>query len=157
MLTAQGPRTDLNSTTTYIYYTCTTGTQCGEIQTITDALGHVTTFNTYNAHGLPLTITDPNGVVTTLSYDLRQRLLSRQIGTETTTYTYYPTGLLKLVTLPDSSTILYAYDAAHRLTDITDGLGNHIQYTLDNMGNRTAENTYDPSSVLRRTHTQRIS
>ena len=154
MLTAQGPRTDVNSTTIYAYYTCTTGYQCGEVQTITDALGHITTFNTYNVHGQPLTITDPNGTVTTLTYDLRQRLLSRQVGTETTSYSYYPTGLLKLVTLPDSSTVLYTYDNAHRLTTITDGLGNYISYTLDNMGNRTATKTYDPSSTLHRTHTR---
>ena len=157
MLSAQGPRTDLNSTTTYAYYTCTTGSQCGQVQTITDALGHVTTFNTYNGHGQPLTVTDPNGVVTTLTYDLRLRLTSRQIGTETTSYAYYPTGLLQTVTLPDTSTITYTYDAAHRLTDITDGLGNHIHYTLDNMGNRTAENTYDPTSTLKRTHTRVIN
>jgi RHS repeat-associated protein len=157
MLSAQGPRTDVNSTTTYSYYTCTTGYQCGQVQTITDALGHITTFLTYNAHGQPLTVADPNGVVTTLTYDLRQRLTSRQIGSETTSYSYTPTGLLQMVTLPDSSTITYRYDAAHRLTDITDGLGNHIHYTLDNMGNRTAENTYDPSSTLKRTHTRVIN
>src|ERR1700722_10039228 len=157
MLTAQGPRTDVNSTTTFVYYTCTTGSQCGQVQTITDALGHITTFNTYNAHGQPLTVTDPNGVVTTLTYDLRQRLTSRQIGTETKSYASWPTGLLKLVTLPDASNITYTYDAAHRLTDITDGLGDHIHYTLDNMGNRTAENTYDPSSTLKRTHTRVIN
>jgi RHS repeat-associated protein len=157
MLTAQGPRTDLSSITTYAYYTCATGYQCGQVETITDALGHITTFNTYNAHGQPLTVTDPNGVVTTLTYDLRQRLTSRQIGSETTSYSYYPTGLLQTVTLPDSSTITYTYDAAHRLTDITDGLGDHIHYTLDNMGNRTAENTYDPSSTLKRTHTRVIN
>jgi RHS repeat-associated protein len=154
MLTAKGPRTDVNSTTTYAYYTCTTGTQCGEIQTVTDALSHVTTFNTYNSHGQPLTITDPNGTVTTLTYDLRQRLTSRQIGSETTSYSYYSTGLLETVTLPDSSTITYTYDAAHRLTKITDSAGNYISYTLDAMGNRTAESSYDPSSTLRRTHTR---
>jgi YD repeat-containing protein len=49
VLTAQGPRTDLNSTRTYTYYTCTSGAQCGQVQTVTDELGHVTTFNTYNA------------------------------------------------------------------------------------------------------------
>jgi RHS repeat-associated protein len=157
VLTAKGPRTDLNSTTTYAYYTCTTGTQCGEIQTITDALGHITTFNTYNAHGQPLTITDPNGTLTTLTYDLRQRLLSRQVGSETTGYSYYPTGLLETVTLPDTSTITYTYDAAHRLTKITDGVGNYVSYTLDNMGNRTAIKSYDPSSTLHRAHTRVIN
>ena len=152
MLTAQGPRTDLNSTTTYTYYTCTTGSQCGQLQTVTDPVGNVATYNTYNAHGQPLTITDPNGVVTTLTYDARMRLTSRQVGTETTSFSYYPTGLLKQVTLPDSSYVLYTYDTAHRLTQISDGGGNSIQYTLDTMGNRTAEKVYDPSNVLHRTH-----
>jgi RHS repeat-associated protein len=151
VLTIDGPRTDL---TTLTYYTCTTGYQCGQVNTITNALSQVTTFDTYNAYGRPLTITDPNNVVTTLAYDARQRLTSRQVGTETTTYSYYPTGLLKLVTLPDSSTILYGYDGAHRLTDITDGLGDHIHYTLDALGNHTADNTYDPGNSLRRTHTR---
>jgi RHS repeat-associated protein len=154
MLTAKGPRTDINSLTTYTHYTCTTGYQCGMLNTVTDPVGNVTTYNTYNAHGQPLTITDPNGVVTTLTYDARTRLTSRQVGTETTTFSYYPTGLLKQVTLPDSSYIVYTYDGAHRLTEISDGAGNSIQYTLDNAGNRTAEKTYDPSNALHRAHTR---
>ncbi|MGO9802894.1 MAG: RHS repeat-associated core domain-containing protein [Steroidobacteraceae bacterium] len=154
MLTAKGPRTDVNSTTTYTYYTCTTGSQCGQLETVTDPVGNVTTYNTCNAYGQPLTITDPNGVVTTLTYDVRQRLTSREVGTETTSFSYYATGLLKQVTLPDSSYVLYTYDTAHRLTEISDGAGNSIQYTLDNMGNRTAEKTYDPSNNLHRTHTR---
>jgi RHS repeat-associated protein len=154
MLTAQGPRTDVNSTTTYTYYTCTTGAQCGQLETVTDPVGNVASYNTYNAHGQPVTITDPNGVVTTLTYDNRLRVTSRQVGTETTSFSYYPTGLLKQVTLPDSSYVVYTYDNAHRLTEISDGAGNSIQYTLDNMGNRTAEKTYDPSGDLHRTHTR---
>jgi YD repeat-containing protein len=134
------------------YYTCTTGCECGQLHTVTNAAGQTTTYNTYNAHGQPLTITDPNGVVTTLTYDLRQRLVSRQIGSETTAFDYWPTGQLKKVTLPDASYLLYTYDGAHRLTQISDGLGNAIDYTLDAMGNRTAENVYDPSNTLHRTH-----
>jgi RHS repeat-associated protein len=154
VLTATGPRTDVASTTTYTYYTCTTGYQCGELHTVTDAVGNVTTYNTYNAHGQPLTITDPNGIVTTLTYDARLRMTSRQVGSETTSFSYYATGLLERVTLPDSSYIQYTYDGAHRLTQISDGAGNSIQYTLDAMGNRTAENTYDPSGALHRTHSR---
>ena len=157
MLTAKGPRTDVNSTTTYAYYTCTTGSQCGELQTVTDAVGHITTYNTYNAHGQPLTITDPNGVVTTLTYDTRMRLTSREVGTEKTSVSYYPTGLVKQVTLPDSSYLVYTYDGGYRLTQINDELGNKIVYTLDAMGNRTAENSYDPSSNLHHTHTRVIN
>lgn len=154
VLTVTGPRTDVADVTTYTYYICTTGTQCGQVNTITNALNQVATFLTYNGNGQPLTISDPNGVMTTLAYDARLRLKSRQIGTETTSYTYYPTGLLNVVTLPDSSTVQFAYDPAHRLTKVTDGAGNYISYTLDPMGNRTADKSYDPSGTLHRTHTR---
>ena len=154
VLTANGPRTDVSDVTTYTYYTCTTGYQCGQVQTITNSLGHVTTYNTYNAHGQPLTITDPNGVVTTLTYDARQRLTSRTVGSEQTTFDYWPTGLIKKATLPDGSFLEYTYDGAHRLTEIEDSEGNRIVYTLDAMGNRTAENLYDPSNALTQTRTR---
>jgi RHS repeat-associated protein len=154
VLTANGPRTDVSDVTTYTYYTCTTGYQCGQVQTVTNALGHLTTYNTYNAHGQPLTITDPNGVVTTLTYDARQRLTSRTVGSEQTAFDYWPTGLIKKATLPDGSFLEYTYDAAHRLTEIEDSEGNRIVYTLDAIGNRTAENVYDPSNALTQTRTR---
>jgi RHS repeat-associated protein len=59
-----------------------------------------------------------------------------------------------LTTLPDSSSLTYSYDGAHRLTQISDGLGNKIVYTLDALGNRTAKKTYDPSNALHLTHTR---
>jgi RHS repeat-associated protein len=155
--TVVGPRTDVSQVTTYTYNSCTTGSGCGQIHTVTDAASHVTTYNTYNALGQPLTITDPNGVVTTRAYDARGRLTSRAVGSETTSIAYYPTGLLETVTLPDSSYLQYTYDSAHRLTEIADGAGNSIVYTLDAMGNRTAENAYDPSSVLSRAHSRVIN
>src|SRR6185437_12819153 len=34
------------------------------------------------------------------------------------------------------------------------GSGNSIDYTLDALGNRTAEYVYDPSNVLHRTHSR---
>jgi RHS repeat-associated protein len=37
---------------------------------------------------------------------------------------------------------------------MTDGLGNYVIYTLDSMGNRTAESTYDPNNVLSTTHSR---
>lgn len=154
VLTADGPRTDLSDVTTYTYHSCTTGYECGQVHTIESALGHVTTYNTYNAHGQPLTITGPNGVVTSLVYDLRQRLTSRTVGSETTTFDYWPAGLLKRATLPDGSYLEYTYDAAHRLTDINDAEGNRIHYTLDAMGNRIGEQAYDPSNALTRARTR---
>jgi YD repeat-containing protein len=153
--TATGSRTDITTdVTNYTYYNCTTGAQCGQVDTITNGLNQVTTFNSYNVYGQPFTITDPNGVLTTLTYDARERLTSREIGTDTTNFFYWPTGLLKEVELPDSSTLNYTYDAAHRLNQITDGAGNYIVYTLDALGNHTADKSYDPTGTLHRTHTR---
>lgn len=155
VLTANGPRTDVSDTVTYDYFTAD-DTQTpkryrkGDLHTITNALGHVTTYDTYDGNGQPLTITDPNGVATTLTYDPRYRLTSRTVGTEQTTFQYWPTGLLKKTTLPDGAFLQYTYDAAHRLTDITDAEGNVIHYTLDAVGNRTKEEIFDPSSALAR-------
>ncbi len=162
VLTEDGPRTDVTDVTTWTYYTCTVGFQCGQVNTITNALGHVTTFNSYDAHAQPTQITDANGLLTSLSYDTRQRLTHRCVGGslpscaggELMTLAYWPTGLIKKVTSPDGSFFEYFYDNAHRLTEIRDGALNRIVYTLDAAGNRTAQNTYDPSSNLKRTHTQ---
>ena len=152
VLTEDGPRTDVTDVTTYAYYSCATGYQCGQLNTITNAASHVTTYNTYNAHGQPTQITDPNGLVTTFAYDARQRLTDRCVRRHAAhvhrrrahASRLLADGLLKKVTNPDGSYIEYTYDAAHRLTQIKDGAINKIVYTLDNTGNRTAENTYDP-------------
>lgn len=153
--TLTGPRTDITTdVTTYTYYNCATGGECGQISTITNGLNQVTTFNSYNVYGQPLTVTDPNGVVTTLTYDARERITSRQVSTEITGYSYYPTGLLKAVTLPDSSSVTYSYDNAHRLNKIADGVGNYISYSLDAMSNVTGASSYDPTNTLHRKHTR---
>jgi YD repeat-containing protein len=74
-LTINGPRTDVNDVTTFSY------DAKGDLATITDALGHVTKIASHDADGRPLTVQDPNGLVTTLGYDARGRLTSRTAGT----------------------------------------------------------------------------
>jgi RHS repeat-associated protein len=151
-----GPRSDVTDTTSFEY------DAQGNLYRTTNALGHVTTFNSYNAHGQATQVTDANGLVISFAYDLRQRLTDRCVGGtlpgcsggELTHLDYWPTGLLKKVTNADGSYVEYTYDAAHRLTQINDGALNKIVYTLDAMGNRTAENTYDPGNALRRTHSR---
>lgn len=145
VLTATLRRTDLSDTTKYSY------DSKGDLATITDPLGHVASITAYDANGRPLTIVDPNGLVTTLTYDARSRLTSRAVGTEVTSYTYDAAGNLLKVTLPDSSFLSYSYDQAHRLTGISDALGNTIVYTLDATDNRTQEQVFDPTNTLRRT------
>jgi RHS repeat-associated protein len=137
-------------TTNYTYSTS------GALTKITNPLTQATNITSYTGGGYPLTITDPNGVLTTLTYDQRQRLTSSAVttsgGVRTTTYTIDPASELTKVTLPDNSYLAYAYDTAHRVTKTTDTLGNYIQYTLDALGDKTETNTYNSSSTLERQH-----
>jgi YD repeat-containing protein len=145
-LTETDPR---GKTTTYAYYADTTASHTmGDLQSVTNALNQVTQYTQYNPHGQVLQSVDPTGVATNYSYDLRQRLTSVSVAGQTTTYEYWPTGLLKKATQPDGSWVAYGYDDAHRLTDVSDNLGNSVHYSLDNAGNRTKEETKDPSGVL---------
>jgi YD repeat-containing protein len=156
VLTIDGPRTDVADVTTYTYYANDDPDpgKRGNVATVGDALGHVTSITAYNAHGRPLTIVDPNGLATTLAYDARQRLVSRSVGAELTTYDYDGAGQLVKVTLPDGSSLAYGYDAAHRLTGLSDSLGNRVAYTLDAMGNRTQEQVFDPAHTLAQTRSR---
>ena len=143
-----GPRTDVADITQYSY------DAKGDLASITDALGHVTTISAYDANGRPLTLQDPNGLITQLAYDLRGRLLTRNTGGETTTYSYDAVGQVLKITQADGSFAAFTYDAAHRLTQVSDNLGNKIVYTLDANGNQTKKQVYDPSSTLTRSLSQ---
>lgn len=156
VLTANGPRTDVTDVTTYTYY-ANNNADLGKrsnVDTITNAAGHTTSITAYNVHGQPLTMVGANGLTTTMTYDVRQRLTSRTVGGETTSYDYDFAGQLTKVTLPDGSFLSYGYDDAHRLTQIQDSLGNRIAYTLDAMGNRTLEEVRDPANVLAQTRSR---
>jgi RHS repeat-associated protein len=143
---ADGPRTDVSDTRTFAY-----DSSNGSLASITNALGQVTTFSNFDAHGRPQRVTDPNGLITDLTYDLRGRLIGRTVGGELAAYQYDGVGQLTKITLPDGSYLIYTYDAAHRLTHIQDNLGNKIIYTLDAIGNRTQEQVFDPSNTLAQT------
>lgn len=132
-----------------------TGHTRGDLQSITNALGHVTTFDLYDRAGRILQSTDSKGVVTTISYTPRGwvssvTLTPAGMAARTTTYTYDGAGQLTGVTNPDGTTLAYAYDAAHRLVGATDAKGNSVAYTLDNVGNRITEQIKDPMGTLQR-------
>ncbi len=167
LLTTTGPRTDLTQTTSYSYYLTASAVSCGtpgaacyqpgDLKSVTNALGQTTTYASYDGTGRVTRSIDANGVVTDLTYTPRGWLASRILranangsassGDATTSITYTPYGAVATVTDPDGVVITYGYDQAHRLTKITDALGNYIQYTLDASGNRTAENTYAAGST----------
>jgi RHS repeat-associated protein len=146
LLTVDGPRTDVSDVTNFAYYTATVAGShnINDLNTITDALGHVTTVTGYEANGNPSGITDPNSIATSFTYDARARLFSRSIGGATASYTYDSAGNLTKAILPKTVagvTYTYTYDAAHVSTSIADNLGETVVYTLDASGNRKEEDT----------------
>ena len=164
LLSVTGPRTDLIQTTSYSYYTAASTTNCGtpgaacyqpgDLHQVTDALGHVTTIASYDADGRITRISDPNGVNTDLTYYPRGWLKTRTVGGAQTSFTYTAYGTVQTITDPDGVTTTFGYDTAHRLTKITDALGNYIQYTLDAAGDKTGESVYDSTGTLHKSLTR---
>lgn len=142
VLTVDGPRTDVSDITNYEY------DASGNLTKVTNALGHATFITSHDAHGKPLSVTDPNGTVTTLTYHPRGWLTSITTDGATTSYDYDNAGQLISVTMANGIVLNYEYDAAHRLVAIADANGNRIEYTLDNYGNRTRTEIKDTGGVI---------
>ena len=163
-LTVDGPRTDVNDTTAFAYYTTDDPSgnyRAGDLASVTNALAQITSFTQYDGAGRMKRMVDPNGLETLLEYWPRGRLKSRKVGSasagyETTSYEYDAVGQLTRVALPDSSALEYQYDLAHRLTEIrlkdsANALAGKTVYTLDLMGNRTQESIKDAADVVLQT------
>lgn len=136
------------------------GHSIGDLQSVTNAAGHVTQYTSYDKAGNVLSMTSPTGLSSAYSYWPRGWLkavkqcdgatcdITSSSGGLLTTYDYWPNGLLKQVTQPDGSTLVYVYDEAHRLVRVSDAAGNSVNYTLDNAGNRIGEQVKDASGNL---------
>ncbi len=146
ILTIDGPRVDLSDVTTFSY------DAQGNRTSITNALGHTTQITAHDDSGRPLTIVDPNGVATELTYDPLGRLLTRTTDGQTTSMQYDVAGNLTRITQADGSYINYEYDQADRLIALEDNSGNRIEYTLDAAGNRLEEHIKDPGGQLTYSH-----
>jgi RHS repeat-associated protein len=104
----------------------------------------------YDANGNVGTITDPNGVSTTFTYDARNRLLTSTTQSLVTQYGYDTHGNLAFTIPPEGNRIDYTYTLTDKLSQVTDTLGNKITYAYDVEGNRISENIYDPSNTLKK-------
>lgn len=154
VLTVDGPRTDATDVAAYQYYESSTASySVGDLQSVTRG-GQTWTVSSYNAHGQPLTVVDPNGLSNAIGYDARGRMTSSSETAggqiRTTNFSYTEVGQLRRVTQPDGGYIEYTYDNAQRLTAVADNLGNSVTYTLDNAGNRIGEQSKDPGNALRK-------
>ena len=144
----------LGATTSYTYYSD------GQLQTQTNpeigsGIGSIS--YTYSG-GLPYTINDAVGMITTCSYDQVGRLLSiTNNGGKTTSYSYDTAGNLLSITDSLGHSWSYQYDANYRLISATDANNNTTQYDYDNNGsliqvtdalNNTTTYTYDSENQV---------
>jgi RHS repeat-associated protein len=136
------------------YYTDTTDSHSiGDLASATNGAGEVTVVSQYSKDGVATNIRQPGGQTIRLEYGPRRQLAARVVEdssglAETTRYYYDDAGQLTRVVAADASAIEYVYDAAHRLTDLRDGSGNSVHFTLDNMGNVIRQETRAPRGEL---------
>ena len=122
-----------------------------------DALNRVTQVNnvtlgksvsySYLCCGLKDSMTNPEGGVTSYTYDALKRMtiLTNSFG-ETTTYTYNNLSRVTRKDLANGSYTNYSYDASSRLTSLVNmtssgSVISNYAYSLDNIGNRTSMTT----------------
>lgn len=142
--TADGPRTDVQDFTRYTY------DAKGNVIKVTNALGQETLLGNYDDRGNPGTITDANGVVSTLTYSgVDPKIASITIAGSTTSFEHDAVGQLTKITRTDGSWLQYTYDPARRLTAITNNLGERVEYDVDVAGKRTAQRLKDASGTLK--------
>jgi RHS repeat-associated protein len=116
----------------------------GRLTTATTPQGHATGY-TYNTRGLPASVVEPSAQTTSFAYDDAQRLTSTTDPVGTITYGRDSAGRVTTV-VEGAKTLTRAYDAHGRLTSYTDGDGNVIGYTYDELG-RLKKLTYPGTPV----------
>ena len=117
----------------------------GYLATVTNAVGKVTTISAWDWRGAPLTVTDPNSVQTTFTYDIHGRVLTATVNPGTSQeqfgFSYDAAGNVTQVTLPTGGYLQYTYDTASRLTLVKNDKGETITYTPNAVGQTTQSTT----------------
>lgn len=150
-----GPRTDVNDVTDFSYYPDTDPEPHNryQLRTITNALGHVTTYDNYNRFGKPELIVPPYGESIILDYDVQGRLQTKTQGSIVITYDYYADGMLHHIYLPDSRSIEYTYTESNKIKTIADTQNNKITYhydTYETHGKPVRIEIHDPDNQLQK-------
>ena len=127
----------------------------------------LTSSSTYDLNGNVLTAVDENGVETTYTYDLMNRILTTsqpgldEEGTTvpiTTSQTYDWAGNVLTTIDPNNSTTTFTYDKQGNLNTVSDALDGVQYYTYDRAGRKIAEvspnNHVDGSDLSSMSHTE---
>jgi RHS repeat-associated protein len=113
---------------------------------LTNLVG-TTTYAGYNSLGQPTSITRPDGVVLSLSYDARGRLLSQTESfagvSRSTTYTLDDAGLVTRETAADGAWVGYAYNAARQVQTVNNHRAEQALLDRDVAGKLTAVRVFN--------------
>lgn len=156
LIRVDGPRTDVQDITEITYFSdndVCTGCR-GQRATVTNAMGHVTTFVAYDRNGRLTEEKNSNGTVTKNTYDLRGRLTAtiQAFGlpaAETNSYSYDLAGKLLTSTTPDGVKAAYGYDALGNLTSVSAPSGSKIVVVRDIKGDVIGQDSFDKNGILR--------
>ena len=136
-----GPRVDVDDVTRFEY------DAQANLSRVINSLGHVVSFDNYDAHGRAQSVTDANGVSYSLNYNTLGQMISSTGPDGTTLYSYDESGLLVSITLPTNSTFTYEYDAAQQLMAVIDANGNRQSINRDSLGNIEQVELKDNSGI----------
>lgn len=158
LMSINGPRAAVGSQddiTSFAYDTA------GNLLTMTNALGHVTTFASYDATGRPGSMTDANGTQTLFTYDPLGRLLTSNVKHPATSaldavtaYEYDIEGRVTGITSPATQKLSFVYDLAGQLLEIASADGEKQTFAHDAMGNVTEQKIKRADGAARSTITR---
>jgi RHS repeat-associated protein len=128
--------------------------ELNRLSTVTDSrlVGNQVTTYTYDPASNVATVTAPNGLQTTLNYDLMNRLTSLSTPISSYTYTLGATGNRIGAVEGNGRTLNWNYDGIYRLTNETisndpEKNNGSASYGLDPVGNRLSLNSSLPGIV----------
>lgn len=155
VLTATDPS---GAVTSYTYYSDTDSLpeRRGQIQSVTNAVGHVVTIAAYDTRANPTSVYDENNVQTTMAYDARGRLLSKSRAGQSISYGYDLQGQVVSTSYSNGYSLTMGYDDAHRMVSVADSNGESKTFGYDGYGNRIQDSIKSGSNLvlqLNRTYT----
>jgi RHS repeat-associated protein len=128
----------------------------GRLTKVTDANGHTSLYQEYDAANNLKQMTDASGAATGYAYDPANRLQTVTLsGGASVGYQWEADGLLKRISYSANQSRNYAYDNADRVATITNTVGSrneHYSYGYDAHSNRLSEElkTDGSATALRR-------
>ena len=111
----------------------------GNLSSVTNEVGHITTINSVDTMGRPLQVTEPSGRVTVFSYTprgwLEEVVINPGGSQRLTSFTYDEAGNLTRIDAPGSRWAEYDYDDSGCLIEARSSAGGKIAYDYDLLGN----------------------